>query len=95
MSGENWVNAIKNDVVAALGSKSFTVAIGYRLPYALQVLSYRPCCSEQSKNQKRLTQVHRERLVNLPKTEASKTLHELVSAKSRILLLHHELEVRF
>jgi hypothetical protein len=47
MSSErDWVETVKADIEATLAQRGITVRTGYRLPYALQVFSYRSNSNE-------------------------------------------------
>jgi hypothetical protein len=49
----DWVEAVKNDIEGALARQGITVAIGYNLPYAVQVGGYRTNFDEPPRNRKR------------------------------------------
>jgi len=49
----DWVEAVKNDIEDTLTRQGITVAIGYNLPYAFQVGSYRTSSDEPPTNRKR------------------------------------------
>ena len=52
MSAErDWVETVKADIEATLARKGVTVRTGYRLPYALQVFSYRSNSNEPAGEQ--------------------------------------------